>query len=100
MSTPLSTAPPMDGPDLAAVLRMALHGQNAPLHVQYTWAMLHLLPQPVAAHPGSREFRSAQRDFWTGRGIALDATRRDIEAGLSFLTRHGLLPTFVEREGN
>lgn len=99
MAALLPAVPRSDAADLSTVLRLALHGQNAPLHVQYTWAMLHLLPTSTAAHPGSREFRSAQRDFWIGRGIALDATRRDIETGLSFLTRHGLLPTFVEREG-
>jgi hypothetical protein len=74
---------------LADTLRLALHGQNAPLSAQYAWQMLHLLPRDVAAHPGSREFRQAQRDFWDGRGIALDATRRDIEQGVTFLIRAG-----------
>lgn len=72
-------------------LRRLLHGQNAPLTAQYTWAMLHLLPADVARHPGSSDFRHAQRHFWEGRGILLDATRRDVEQGIAFLDRCGAL---------
>lgn len=90
----------MEPREASKALREALHGMNAPLHVQYVWQLAQQLPPSLVALPGSREYREAQRAFWAERGIVLDATRRDIEAGYRHLQRIGLLPTaFVRRFG-
>ncbi|WP_404433138.1 hypothetical protein LG299_02300 [Microbacterium lacus] len=88
---------PADPVTRAETLRHALHGQNAPLHVQYTFQLLHVLPAHVITDPGSREFRAAQRDYWRGQGILLDATRREISQGVHTLARLGLIPALLER---
>ncbi len=78
-------------------LRLALHGQNAPLCAQYVFMLLHALPRQVARYPRSAEFRNAARAHWaTQPRYYLEATRTDVEAGLRFLAREGMLPTWVE----
>lgn len=81
--------------DPLADLRLRLHGENAPLNVQYTYAMLRVLPEEISRHPGSRAFRAAQRDYWAGSTIRLDATRRDVDTALRFLHARDLLPRHV-----
>lgn len=89
-----STAAPADEPPRNA-LRMALHGQNAPLTAQYVHHLVHLLPRQVAQHPGSAAFRAAMREVWTGQPVYLEATRADVLHGVQFLAGRDLLPEWV-----
>lgn len=100
-----SGRPPSDGapPPTAAPgddvprnpLRIALHGQNAPLCAQYVHHLVHALPHPVTQHPGSAAFRGAMREFWQQQPVYLEATRSDVAHGVMFLARNDLLPRWV-----
>lgn len=76
-------------------LRLALHGQNAPLAAQYVHDLLRNLPREIAARPDSPEFRSAMRDLWRTRDVYLEANQADIRSGVWFLDSRGLLPRWV-----
>jgi hypothetical protein len=76
-------------------LRLALHGQNAPLSAQYVHHLVHVLPRQVAQHPGSAAFRAAMREVWAAQPVYLEATRADVANGAQFLAAHDLLPEWV-----
>lgn len=90
----LSTAAAAGEPPRNA-LRLALHGQNAPLSAQYVHHLVHLLPRQVAQHPGSAAFRAAMREVWAAQPVYLEATRADVMHGVQFLAGHDLLPAWV-----
>lgn len=89
-----STASADDEPPRNA-LRLALHGQNAPLSAQYVHHLVHLLPRQVAQHPGSAAFRAAMREVWAAQPVYLEATRADVMHGVQFLAGHDLLPEWI-----
>ena len=91
-----SAAPEIAHAFAANPLRVVRGGANAPLVAQYVHLLLRELPREVARHPRSAEFRRAARAHMAQQSIYFEATRRDIEAGLSFLSREGLLPTWVD----
>lgn len=90
----LSTAAAAGEPPRNA-LRLALHGQNAPLSAQYVHHLVHLLPRQVAQHPGSATFRAAMREVWAAQPVYLEASRTDVAEGVHFLALHDLLPEWV-----
>jgi hypothetical protein len=86
----------------ARALRLALHGQNAPLTAQLAFQLLHALPRDIAAHPGSAAFREATRTLFGGMPVYLEPTRRDNQSGVRWLLDRDLLPDWVRLspEGN
>jgi len=76
-------------------LRVASHGQNAPVVAQLAYALIRLMPREAAQSPGSREFRQAARDALAARRIPFEPTRLDVRNGVAWLARNGLLPSWV-----
>lgn len=80
-------------------LRLAMHGQNAPLQAQFVHHLVHALPRQIAQQPGSAEFRTAMRAHCAEWPVYLEPTRSDIRHGAMFLARHNQLPDWVYYSG-
>jgi hypothetical protein len=76
-------------------LRLAMHGQNAPVCAQLVHLLVRELPHDVARHPGSAEFRNAARAWFATQSFYIEPTRSDYRAGVLWLARRDLLPVWV-----
>ena len=96
MSTHSKDRDSHDNGQVPGLLRSILEGTNPPLTAQFVYLLLRNLPRQVARYPRSAAFRNAAREYLSTRpDFYLEATRTDIETGLAFLDRNGLLPPWV-----
>lgn len=101
MSTPLEDRCAHDDGQARGLLRGVLEGVNPPLTAQFVYLLLMSLPRQVARYPRSAAFRNAAREYLSKHpDFYLEATRTDIETGLAFLARNGLLPPWVVYRGS
>ena len=101
MSTQSEDRDSHNGGQVRGLLRSILEGTNPPLTAQFVYLLLRKLPRQVARYPRSAAFRNAAREYLsTHPDFYLEATRTDIETGLAFLARNGLLPPWVVYRGS